>query len=201
MQKNRPETAWDAVRGGVVSLLFRGQERLLLAPRNPAACALQQVSRLLQTLAPSPEHRGTLPCRGAEPEFRVRGALPPDFTILPFRQFVNALGQFQDSPQSGRLGSSGDLREHSEIDSEDLPLGVPLLPHGEFPEAGGDAVAFAVSLFEPPNKQLNGRFVSPELRTSRDRRCFRLFKDHLFLPTPVKKRPVTGAFPLWEGSD
>jgi len=185
----------------VVLLLFRSQERLLFTPRHSLADSLQKLRCLVQTLAPTPEFRGILPCRDAEAEFRVLCASPPDCANLFLLQIANPFRQFQNRPQSGCPVTPGDLLKDSKVHSEDLPLAAPLFPHGEFPEAGSDAVAIAVSLSEPPHQKLDGRFVPPELGLSRDRRCFRLFKDHLLLPTPVKIRLARSVLPLWEGGE
>lgn len=170
--------------GALIGLLLGSEEGLLLDPWNSAASALQQLRRPVQTLAPSSELRGMVPCRGAETEFRVSHTPQPDFTPLRQGEFVAGFLQFHHCAELSRSGPLGDLLEDSEVDSEDLLFGSTLLPHREFPEAEGHAVACAVSLSEPPHQ--GGRFVPPELDRSRDRRGFRLFNDHICRFPPEK---------------
>jgi hypothetical protein len=81
--------------------------------------------------------------------------------------------------EKGFPSTPANLREGPEIDAKELPLARAFLPDGELSKLGRDTNASAVSLSKTPDKYLTGRFVFPELRGSRDRRCFQFFKDHI----------------------
>ena len=170
-------------------LSFGSEEDVLLVPGNSAASAFQQLCRPVETLAPSAQFRGVVPCRGTETEFRVECTLLPDLTALSFSEFRAIACHY--CMEFCSFGPLGDLLQDSEVDSEDLLFGISLLPHGEIPQMESHAEACAVTLCEPPYKKLHGRFVPPELRTSRDRRCFRLFNEHI-CQSPLEKTSGNG---------
>ncbi len=159
-------------------LFFLGQKCGILIPRDCSAQSGQQLSGLIEALSPASQSARFYFCAPEKAQFPIGCTALPNLAlfiggkIAEFRQIHFHL-------EKGLSGSTANFGENSKIDAEEFALGSTFLPDGELAKQRANADAGAVSLSETPNKTVAGRFVFPELRESRDRRCFRFFKDHI----------------------
>ncbi len=150
----------------------------------------QQLGGLVEALSPASQFAWLHSGGPEEAQFPIGCAALPNLALF----IGGKIAEFWQSHfhlEKGFSGSTANLGEDPEIDAEEFALAAAFLPDRELAKQSADADAGAVSLSEAPDKNLAGRFVFPELRESRDRRCFRFFKDHISAD-PQNRRTLYG---------